>query len=249
MEKWKHAWRSPWLVAGLSCLIGILIVLMDALVEQPSEVVRCYQEHQPEKGGWLLKGTVRFERTRYLSLFIFQLRPITRTAGFDFFFPDPENLLVYKGAYQQEATARARDNLGPWSINPFALLGTVLVYAALCWVVWAIINTRRTRSKAELVAPFFLPLLFAAVHAYFDRTYFLKRFGCGCDHIDQAGQVMHTFNNNDFNTILFSLVFTLASLCAVVWSRGQPRADRVTYLIFAVLFIGVSCFVLCPRYM
>jgi len=238
MNNRTTAWHSPWVACVAACVVGTVILAADVCVEGPPQFLVTYEAYDFDAHGLYVKGTVEFHRDRGFAILGRQWWAIRREGHFDFFYQDTETASGYHNEYEPKAIAEASKKLPRWSVNVPVLLGEMLVYAACCWILWVIFNTRRVRSKIELAAPFVTPFLFAVIYEPFNESSVVERFGCGC--------VNWSFNANDFNAIMFVLCWVFAMLCAIVWSRGLRRSVRVAYVIIADLFVGASCFFLCP---
>ena len=84
-----------------------------------------------------------------------------------------------------------------------------------------------------LVLPLLLFVILAIPYQYLNSTYLVHRFGCGCPHISESGEIIENkFNANTVTTIVWSGVALIATLIGVCLCRRLPaKWMRVLYII------------------
>lgn len=89
-------------------------------------------------------------------------------------------------------------------------------------------------------------LLFAALfelYKWANEKYIVKWFGCACPKIDAYGNLIDSFNANDFTQLFWFIVSLCVTAFAVLLSKRIPKSHMWIRAVYVVVILLVSLFI------
>lgn len=98
----------------------------------------------------------------------------------------------------------------------------------------------RFRTAGILLSPLLTFFVLFLPYQWLNSSILVKRLGCGCPQVDAAGNVINSFNANDF-TACFWLLIALGVTGAAIPLSGKLLKDKVWLRIpYILLMAGLS---------
>lgn len=96
------------------------------------------------------------------------------------------------------------------------------------------------KTVALLLAPLLLFLVLLVPYSWLNRNYIVEWFGCGCPTTDELGEIVPSFNANDFTEIFWLFISVCVTGISVFLSRKIPKEKMWLRVIYVIGMLVVS---------
>jgi len=92
-----------------------------------------------------------------------------------------------------------------------------------------------------------LPLLLFAIlfipYGWINQRFLVEWLGCGCPQFNEFGNVVSTFNANDFTALFWFLISVCVTVISVFFSKRIPKEKKWLRILYVAGMLAVSLFI------